>query len=44
MEKILITGASCGIGEELTRNLANKSKKLFLPVSLAINIISLYRL
>ena len=30
MEKILITGASSGIGKELARNLSNKVKKLFL--------------
>ena len=30
MEKILITGASLGIGKELAKNLASKCKKLFL--------------
>ena len=30
MKKILITGASSGIGKELAINLANKTKELFL--------------
>lgn len=30
MEKILITGASSGIGKELAKYLANKNKKLYL--------------
>ena len=30
MKKILITGASSGIGKELAINLTNKAKKLFL--------------
>ena len=30
MEKILITGASSGIGRELARNLAGRSRKMYL--------------
>ena len=37
MEKILITGASSGIGKELAKNLANNAKKLFL-LALLLNV------